>query len=143
MAGGPGATGFQLDHFLAYFDRMDKNLVLMRVDPRYVDGGNEPVADVIKRSYGSDEILRTVPIVSMRGSDPVIDLDQLFKGDFSGIGGWGLGAVNPTLSKWAKFKAFPQNVELEVDLALMRGAEGRRSLFHYSLSKIRSPPLSG
>src|SRR5262245_17163561 len=136
MAGGPVATGFQLDHFLAYFDRMDKNLVLMRVDPRYVEGGNEPVADVIKRSYGNDEILRTVPIISMRGSDPVIDLDQLFKSDFSGIGGWGMGGVNSGLSKWSKFKAFPQNIELEVDLALMPGNEGRRNLFHYSISKI-------
>jgi hypothetical protein len=137
MAGGSVATGFQLDHFLAYFDRMDKNLVLMRVDPRYVEGGNEPVADVIKRSYGNDEIMRTIPILSVRGSDPVIDLDQLFKSDFSSIGGWGLGSVNPTLSKWAKYKAFPQNIELEVDLALMRGNDGgRRTLFHYSISKI-------
>jgi hypothetical protein len=136
IAGGPVATGFQLDHFLAYFDRMDKQLVLMRVDPRYVEGGSEPVADVIRRSYGGDEIVRVVPIVTMRGSDPVIDLDGLFKTDFSEFGRWVGLAVNPALGKWSKFKAFPQNVELTVDLALMQGGSGRRNLFHYSLSKI-------
>ena len=136
MAGGPVATGFQLDHFLAYFERMDKNLVLMRVDPRYVEGGDQPVADVIKRTYGGDEILRSIPIVTMKGADAIIDLDGVFKGDFSGISEWGLGQVNPQLSKWAKYKAFPQNLELSVDLAMMRRGVGRRMLFHYSISQI-------
>jgi len=137
MAGGPVATGFQIDHFLAYFDRMDKNLVLMRVDPRYVEGeGDQPLSDVIKRSYGGDDILKSISILTMKGSDPIIDLDTLFKGDFSGIGRWGMGQVNPQLSKWAKYKTFPQNVELTADLALMNSGSGRRTLFHYSLSKI-------
>ncbi len=136
MAGGPVATGFQLDHFLAYFDRMDKNLVLMRVDPRHVEGDDQPVADVIKRTYGGDEILRSIPIITMKGADPILDLDGVFKADFSGIGEWGLGQINPQLSKWAKFKAFPQNIELTVDLAMMRKSTGRRMLFHYSISQI-------
>jgi len=136
MAGGPFATGFQLDHFLAYFDRMDKKLVLMRVDPRYVEPKGEPVADVIKRSYGGDIILKVLPIITMKGGDPVIDLDGTLKGDFAGIGPWGGGAVNASLSKWAKFKAFPENIELEADLALMQKDSGRRILFHYSISKI-------
>lgn len=136
MAGGPVATGFQLDHFLAYFERMDKELVLMRVDPRYVEGGDKPVADVIKRSYGADYILKTFPIVTTKDSDLIVDFDSVFKGDFSGIGNWGLGQVNSKLSKWAAYKAFPQNIELSVDLALMRNQSGRRNLFHYSLSKI-------
>ena len=136
MAGGPVATGFQLDHFLAYFERMDKQLVLTQFDPRYVDGGKKPIADVIKRSYGSDLILKTCKIITMKGSDPVIDLNALFKADFMGVSRMGGGSVNSSLSKWAKYKAFRDNVELAVDLALMRRGQGRRTLFHYSLSKI-------
>ncbi len=136
MSGGPVATGFQLDHYLAYFDRMDKKLVLMRVDPRYVEGGDKPVAEVIKRSYGGDVILKAVKIVTMKGSDPIVDLDGLFKADFARIGRLGGGTVDAGLSKWANFKAFPQNIELSVDLAMMRQGTGRRMLFHYSLSKI-------
>lgn len=136
ISGGPAATGFQLDHFLAYFDRMDKNLVLMRVDPRYVRDSDKPIMDVVKRSYGSDYILQKVPIITMKGGDPVVDLDGLFKGDFSGISGMGAGSINSDLSKWAKFKAFPQNVELSVDLAMMGRDGGKRMLVHYSLSDI-------
>lgn len=136
MSGGPVATGFQLDHFLAYLERLDKKLVLMRVDPRHADGGNKPIADVIKRSYGGDIILKTIPILTMRGADYVIDLDGLFKSDFAGVGGLGGGQVNPALSKWAKFKTFPENLELTVDMAFMRGDTGKRNLFHYSISKI-------
>ncbi len=140
MSGGPVATGFQLDHFLAYFERSNKDLVLMQVDPRYVEGGSNPVADVIKRSYGGDIIMRKIPILTMNGGDPVIDLDGLFKSDFSGIGGYftgGMGGgISPDLSKWAKFKAFPENVELSADLAFMSRGGGKRMLFHYSLSKV-------
>jgi hypothetical protein len=136
MAGGPVATGFQLDHFLAYFERMDKKLVLMRIDPRYADGGNAPVADVIKRSYGGDLILKTVNILTMKENDPVIDLDAMFKTDFAEIGDFSGGKINPALGKWAKYRAFPQNVELTADLAVMTGESGRRILVHYSLSAI-------
>lgn len=136
MSGGPVATGFQLDHFLAYFERMNKDLVLMQVDPRYVEGGDNPMADVIKRSYGGDIIMRKIPIVTMNGSDPVIDLDGLFKTDFLGVGGSFGGGISSDLSKWSSMKAFPENVELSVDLAMMGRGEGRRMLFHYSISKI-------
>lgn len=137
IAGGPIATGFQMDHYLAYLERMDKNLVLMEVDPRYVAGeGDQPLSDVIKRSYGNDFILRSIPIITLKGADPVIELDALFKADFMGIGEWGLGQVNPQLSKWSKYKSFPQNLELSVDQALMQRGYGQRMLFHYSISKI-------
>ncbi len=135
MSGGPTATGFQLDDFLAYFEKMNKQLVLMRVDPRYVEGSS-PVTDVIKRSYGGNDILKTIPIITMQGGDAIIDLDSVFKNDFSEIGGMGGGAINPGLSKWAEFKVFPKNVELSVDLAFMRRGAGRRMQFHYSLSRI-------
>lgn len=136
ISGGPAATGFQLDHFLAYFERMNKNLVLMRVDSRYKNDGDKPISDVVKRSYGSDYILQKVPIVTMDGGDAVIDLDGLFKNDFSGISGMGGGSINSDLSKWAKFKPFEQNVELSVDLAMMSRGGGKRMLVHYSLSSI-------
>lgn len=136
LSGGPSATGFQLDHYLAYFERMDKKLVLMQVDPRYKMDGDKPIVDVVRRSYGGDIILQTINIITMKGGDPVIDLDGVFKADFAGVGRFARGGVNPGLSKWAKYKAFPQNVELSADLAVMQGSRGRRILVHYSLSKI-------
>jgi len=136
MSGGPAATGFQLDHFLAYFEKMDKDLVLMRVDPRYKNGGSKPIADVVKRSYGSDDILGKIRIITMDGGNPVISLDQLFKADFSGLSGMGMGGVNADLSKWTKYKVFKENAEFTVDQAFMGRGAGKRMLMSYSVSTI-------
>jgi len=136
ISGGPVATGFQLDHFLAYWERMDKNLVLMRVDARFEPASGKEVSDVVNRSY-RDEILRTASILTLKGSDPVISLDGLFKADFGGIGGWFGGSINPSLSKWSSVKSFPQNVELTVEAAFMSGGSGgQRMPLHYSISSV-------
>lgn len=142
ISGGPFATGFQIDHWLAYFEKMDKNLVLMRVDTRYARDDSQPVSDVVKRSY-TDEIVRSVSIRTMKGSDPVIDLGDLFKGDFLNLFGF-MGpaegeagmSVNPSLSKWASYKTFSQNSELSVDMAMVGRGGGRRMRMHYSLSSV-------
>jgi len=149
VSGGPSATGFQIDHWLAYLERMDKNLVLMRVDPRYAADEGQPVADVVKRSY-TDEIAKVVPIKTMQGSDPVIDLGDLFKGDFAGVAPFLGGMANASLSKWANWKTFKENTELNVDMAVTNrprrgpggmeatdsGTLGRRVQMHYSLSSL-------
>src|SRR5262249_42290661 len=97
VSGGPSATGFPIYHGLAYLERMDKSLVLMRVDPRYAADDNQPVSDVVKRSY-TDEIARVVPIRTLNGNDPMIDLGDLFKSDFAGIAPFLGGGANPMLS---------------------------------------------
>jgi hypothetical protein len=147
IAGGGFATGFQLDHWLAYFERLDKELVLMRVDPRYAADDKQPIADVVKRSY-SDEVVRSVSIKTMKGQDPIIDLGDLFKADLEGVVGFtGGGGANPKLSKWISYKTFKENTELTVDMAVGRGPRGagffgvgssggRRMRMHYSLSSI-------
>lgn len=134
MSGGPFATGFQLDHFLAYFERMDKKLVMMRVDARFEEAKGQTVADVVKRSY-RDQILTTIPILTTRGVDPVVSLDGLLKGNLPGMGGM-FGSVNAGLSKWASFKAFPNNVELTVELAFMSRGSGQRYPVHFSFSAV-------
>lgn len=137
VSGGESFTGFQLDHWIAYFERQDKTLVLMQLDPRYAKDSSEPVTDVVKRSY-ADVIVRAVPIKTLKNSDPVIDLGDLFKGDFSGLLAFdGSGTANPALSKWLSYKSFAQNVELSVEMAVMsRGGYGQRLQMHYSLSGI-------
>lgn len=151
VAGGPFFTGFQLDHWLAYLERMDKQLVLMRVDSRYAADDNAPVADVVKRSY-TDEIVRTIQIRTLKDGDPIIDLGELFKADFAGIGPIMRTAVNAALSRWSSWKTFAKNTEIGVDLAMgaarspmsylgggggdTPGTMGRRMRMHYSLSAV-------
>ncbi len=149
VAGGEFFTGFQLDHFIAYFERMDKELVIMRLDSRYARDEAQPVGDVVKRSY-TDEILKSVTIRTLKGSDPVVDLADLFKGDFAGFFSMLRASVNPAQSKWATWKTFKENVEVSVDAATYGGGGfsifgppetggpkiGRRMRMHYSFSSI-------
>jgi hypothetical protein len=139
LSGGPEATGMQAGHSLVYFQQMDKQLVLMEVDPRYVGREDKVLSDLIKRTF-RDTILKAVPIHTMKGADPVIDLADLFKQDLGGLGAWLGGAINPSLSRWVEHKAFPENVELAVDLAVMEqgpyAVGGRPVTMHYSLSHL-------
>ena len=59
------------------------------------------------------------------GGDPVISLDGLFKADFGGLGSIGGGTINPSLSKWSEYKAFPNNIEAR-SLLTFRGEREKR-----------------
>lgn len=139
LSGGPRGTGLQSGHSLIYLQQMDKQLVVMAVDPRYAGKEDQVLAELIKRSY-RDRILKAVPICTMKDADPVIDLADLFKQDWGGLGRWLGGIINPSLSQWIKRKAFPDNVELAVDLAVMAkepaAGGGRPVQVHYSLSRL-------
>jgi hypothetical protein len=94
---------------------------------------------VIQRTY-TERILTAVPIVTKRNnSDPVIDLGELFKKDFAGLTQLPMfrGTMDSSLSRWAEYKAFPLNVEVSVDAAIMQGDQGgRRVRVHYSIIQL-------
>lgn len=139
IAGGPTFAGWMWGDHVVQWHEMDKKLVLIEPDLRYKDGGNHPVADAIKRTY-TDRILTSTAIVTKKGQDPVIDLGDIFKKDFAGIGGIFGGNMDSSLSRWAKYKAFPKNIEVAVDAAVMRGAGGSdggtRAQVHYSIVEL-------
>ncbi len=135
IAGGPGLAGFMWDTQLVQWQERDKKLVLIEPDPRFNRSPSSTVSDVIARTYTARIVLST-RIVSKLGSDPVIDLDDVFKTDRSGLAGIYGGSVDRSLSKWAETKGFEKNVELAVDLALMGKDSGTRARMHYSLSEL-------
>ncbi len=136
ISGGSFLTGFTWDTQVVKWQRMDKKLVLIEPDLRYDPAEKSTVSDVVSRTY-TDRIVFATPIVSMRGSDPVIDLDNVFKADRAGLSQMMGGGLDASLSRWAKRKGFEKNVELAVDLALMNGVQGgTRVRMHYSLSEL-------
>ena len=136
ISGGGFLTGFMWDWQVVRWEEMDKKLVLIEPDPRYDPADESSVSDVVARTY-TDRIVLSTKIVTKRGGDPVIDLDEVFKTDRTGLGSFYGGSVDASLSKWVKTKGFEKNVELAVDLAYMSGREGgRRSRVHYSLSEL-------
>jgi hypothetical protein len=136
---GPGFASSMVAGGAVYWERMDKKLVLMEAETRFRDGKGSTVEDVINRTY-TDSIIRALDIkTEAPGGDPVIDLDDLLKRDLIGLGdAYGGRNMDASLSRWSTRKAFPDNVELAVDAALMsRGAEdGIIAAQHISCSKL-------
>ncbi|MHC4090423.1 MAG: zinc-dependent metalloprotease [Planctomycetota bacterium] len=139
ISAGQFFAGWQWMDSVVYFERMDKNLVLIEADPRYAKGKDTELEDVIGRTY-TDTILKAVKIVTEApGGDPVIDLADLLKTNLVRAADLFGGRVDRSLSRYGKIKVFPQNVELGVNLAVMGKAPatgGRMAAVHYSLSKI-------
>lgn len=136
IAGGPRMTGFMWGDSVVQWQEMDKKLVLIEPDLRYKTGGKSEVGDVIRRTYTESIVLAT-PIVTRKDGDPVINLNKITKSDYAGVAGLFGGSVDASLSRYAKRKVFPKNVELAVDLAVMRGKSGgTRARVHYSISEL-------
>lgn len=150
FSGGGFFTGFPLEERVVQWEILDKQLVLVEPETRFVADSKHTVSDVVRRTY-PERIRAAVRIVTKSsGGDPVIDLGKMLKSNFadiawmsavpmfSGRGGGG-GGVNPALSKWTKKKVFELNVEIGVALAV-----GRRSppgsfdkkLVHFSFWKL-------
>jgi len=138
IAGGPRFAGYMWGSRVVQWHEMGKRIVLIQPDLRYEKPsgkGASPVVDAIHRTY-TDRIVLSVPILTRKGGDPVIDLGAIFKKDLANIGRFYGGSMDASLSKWATKKPFLRNVELEVDAALMKGDGGTRALVHYSLVEL-------
>ena len=78
ISGGPNFAGYMWEHRVVNWVEMDKKLVLIEPELRYVKPqGKTPIKDVIDRTY-TDRILLSTPIITKRGADPVIDLGSIF-----------------------------------------------------------------
>ena len=151
FSGGGFFTGFPLDERVVQWELLDKQLVLVEPETRFVVDKGKEVSDVVRRTY-PDRIRVAVALVTKApNGDPVIDLGKLLKSDFADIGwmsgGFGLfgrmggaGSINTRLSKWTKKKTFPENVEIGVELAVSRSSPSGsydKKMVHYSFWKLR------
>ena len=139
VSGGSQFTGFQWGTRMIHWERMGKKLLLVQPDVRYEEGTDSTLKDVIKRSFTSQIISMVDILTESPAGNPVIDLGTIFKSDMMGWSRILGGGVNPGLSKWGEYKAFPKNVELPVETAISEqgpGATATRILLHYSLSEL-------
>jgi hypothetical protein len=148
FSGGGFFTGFPLDERVVQWAMLDKQLLLIEPETRFVVDEAHTVSDVVRRTY-PERIRAAVPILTKsQTGDPLIDFGAMLKSDFADIS-WmsgamlpGImrgGAINPSLSKWIKKKTFPLNVEMAVELAVSRmsppGSYDKK-IVHYSFWKL-------
>ncbi len=132
---GGSFTGYMWRTYLIRWEIVGKHLKMVTPDTRYVQKKGEPVSDVIARTY-NDQYIASVPIVSMTAAgEPLVDLEALLKSDIADVSFMG-GNVRSELSKWNKVKVFPDNILIDVDLALGERQGGRMVGVAYAFRRL-------
>jgi hypothetical protein len=156
VAGGTMWSGLQGADTYVYWRRYDKTLALIQPQLETRSTGDTESKSSVNQLF-TDRVLLSIPIVTMGpGGGPVIDLDSMLVGQANEFfGDWASG-LNPTLADVKEVKAFPENVEISIEVpqppAMRSGfgfgfgfgggsdADGRLITLHYSISVIRENP---
>ncbi len=132
VSSGEDYAGLQAGDMYVYWKRYDKRLALVEPNLRVTSSGDQESKDSVKRLY-TDRVILDMPIVTMKGSQPVIDMDALLIGQASKFFGSSVRISNPRLVNIKEAKAFPQNIELAFEVPTQ---SGRLQTLHYSISEI-------
>lgn len=134
---GPTFASWMMGEAAVYWQRHNNKLLLMESNTRQDRGKGSTVEDVIGRTY-TDAIIRALEVkTEASGGDPVVDLGDLLKNDLIGLGEmYGQRKLDASLSRWRTKKAFPDNVELAVDAAMMDASGGLISSVYASMSRL-------
>lgn len=132
-AGGVSNTGIQLNESYCYWRRYDKKLALIEPNTEVRATGDQESRKSGERLY-TDRVILEVPIATMgAGGGPVIDLSGLLVGQVEKFFGPSAARNNKGLTRIAKCKAFPQNLELAFE---MPAGDGKLQTLYYSISSI-------
>ncbi len=149
QAGIPVSDSF--DEMVVFFKRVGDRVQLVRRNIHYKADANPALVKSVQQNY-TDSVLMALPIVTinmMKGGAPLIDFSDIFLTDFAQLG---LGMLDRNRSSWSKVKAFPGNLELEVEATFGGGMNRYRGMgdgvadhrgitvvLHYSLMKTPDP----
>lgn len=134
VSGGSDFAGWQWADKLLRFEQRAKQLLLIELNTQQrTSKGDSPLAEVVRRTY-ADRLLAAIDIRTM-GPDGgyIIDLGALLAGDFGTFFG-GFFSLNDSVARFTKVKAFPNNVEVAVQMPLH--GDGTFMTLHYSISQL-------
>jgi len=132
VASGEDFAGLQAGDMYVYWKRYDKRLALIEPNIQIKSTGDQESKSSVERLF-TDRVILDVPIVTMSGGSPVIDMDELLVGQAGKFFGARVRVSNPKLINIKKAKAFPNNVELAFEIPT---ANGQLQTLHYSISVI-------
>lgn len=130
------------------FSKVGEKLHVIRRNVRFKASAGSPEGSAVKLAY-SDSVLYALPILTTTPTGGLlVDMTRIFMSDDEEIGrniGPGFSFASDR-STWAKVKAFPQNVELQVAAVYSGGAQfdtvadsrGVQVNVHYSISLLPS-----
>lgn len=128
ISGGDSQAGVMGPTFYVKWKKIGDQLALVSPNFNVRTSGDAEARDSVASLY-TDRVLLSVPIVSMQGGRPVIDLGSMATrqaGSFFGssvFGGYGASAarLNPALATLTKAKSFPENIIVEYELPRSSG----------------------
>lgn len=143
MAGNPMNFG---DEWVILFKKAGDRVQLIRRNVKFKAPAGTPLDKAVHQNY-TDSIIQAVPIVSVNpagGNSTLIDFSDIFLGDFAQLG---MGGPDRSRTTWNKVKAFPNNLELQVEATYSGGAgrgggdavadpRGVTVVIHYSLIRV-------
>lgn len=140
---GMGGDTLNMDEqWVLMFRRVGDKVHLVRRNVRFRANPASPVARAVETTY-SDSVLMALKIeaINTMRNAVVIDLNSIFFANFANLP---LGLIDPNRTTWAKVKAFPKNIELQVAATFAGGrgddsvidARGKTVVVHYSLVEL-------
>jgi len=144
MAGNPLNFG---DEWVVSFHRVGDKVQLIRKNIHVKAPAGTPIDKAVKQNY-TDSILMALPVVSLNpggGMSVLIDFSDIFFTNFAQLP---MGFLDRSRTTWHKVKAFPGNLEMEVQATFGNAGGGRSGadgvidsrgatvVIHYSLVKL-------
>jgi len=142
VSGGDPQAGVMGPTYYAKWKKIDKQLALIEPNFQARTDGDKQAKDSIERLF-TDRVILSLPILSMKGPRPVIDLGNMATTQTSRFfgpgGGFGpsLFAINPQLASLTKAKAFPENIIFEYEAP---NQTGRLTRFTFNFGKLDGTP---
>lgn len=154
VARGAASAGMALnfdEQWVISFKRVGDYVQLIRKNLRYEAPKGTPLEKAVHQNY-TDSVLMALPIVSDNAPGGVmIDLADIFFTDFADLS---VGGLDRSRASWNKIKAYPENLELQVNVTFNSDPMGMGSngdygyidsrgvslVMHYSIVR---PPDSG
>ncbi|WP_165066372.1 zinc-dependent metalloprotease [Paludisphaera rhizosphaerae] len=152
IARGTASAGNPLnfgDEWVLSFRRIDDKVQIVRKNVHFTANSGTPLDKAVKQNY-TDSVLMALPILSIspNGGALVVDLGDVLMGDFAELR---MGSIDKNRSRWYKIRAYPNNVEIQVEATFSGGrfgyysygggaspvvdSRGMTMVIHYSLCK--------
>jgi hypothetical protein len=150
VARGAGMGGLTLnfdEQWVLVFKRVGDKVHLIRRNVHFKAKSGTPTEKAVEITY-TDSVLMALRIVAFNQQAqmaPLINLNDIFMTDFAQLG---LGQFDTNRSVWHKVKAFPRNIELQVQATYSGGqrrffggdetidARGKTIIIHYGLAAM-------
>lgn len=133
------------DDALWSFRKVGEKIHVLRKNVRFRAKKGSPEAQAVALAYG-DSVLYALPVLTPAGGGYLVDMTRIFMSDDQGIGSSIGFSFASDRSTWAKVKAFPRNIELQVAavysgrrrLDTVADSRGVQVNVHYSISTLNS-----